>query len=146
LNKTELKAKEWLTQQGKAVDFHSRSSPDFTCRDGTGYEVKLLRENCITFSMTQFEQLRLFPGELKVVVFDGGIQPDYIIPFSELENIPRYWNGIRVKVFSPKEEITQVRNIDPDLYTKVKVDAAKKKITVGEWFNQAIILKFYTKK
>jgi len=100
LNDTEYKAKRWLIEQGKEVIFQPRKSPDFICGDGSGYEVKLLRNNSITFSTRQFDILSQYQNPLVVLVFDEGKEPLFIIPFNDLAARPTYWKHIRIVIYN----------------------------------------------
>ena len=139
MNKTELKAFKWLQAQGKAPIFQSHKSPDFVCPDGTGYEVKLKRENSITFSKTQIEPLKEFPGLVTVLVFNEGEEPLFVIPFNELRDESHYWKHLRITVYDYRKYAQKITNrgIDPELYKQAKADAVLRDISIGQWIDQA---------
>jgi hypothetical protein len=145
LNATETKAKAWIEKQGQTIYFAHRESPDFICESGLGYEVKLIRSNCISFSGRQWQQLKEFSGELMVLAYNGGEVPLYIIPFTEIMEAPKYWKRLRIQIFSPNLEFAHIRSVNHELLLMAKDDAFKKKQTQGEWFNDAIRLKLKIK-
>jgi len=106
MNITEKKAYNWILTQGKEAIFQRRKSPDFICKDGSAYEVKLIRNNVITFSRAQFESLKDSPGNLDILAFDGGIHP-VIIPFNEIRD-KAYLGHIRVVVYNTDEYILEI--------------------------------------
>ncbi len=146
MNKTERKARAWLKKQGKEVVFQSRNSPDFICKDGEGYEIKLLRRNTITFSTSQYEVLKKFSKQLTILVFNGHDDPLHIIPFGELANQPHYWHQIRLRVYDFGAGYISIRKVTPSLFRKARIDAAKHKQTVGMWMDDAIRLKLGLKR
>lgn len=137
MNRTELKAMQWLLAQGEEPIFQPRKSPDFICPDGKGFEVKLLRENTITFSASQFEILSSFENQLKILVFDDGDEPLHIIPFEEIAEKPRYWKHIHIAIYDYESPKT-LRDLDSELYNQARADALKRGITIGDWMNEAM--------
>lgn len=61
MNVSEKIVYNWLikTKKYKAneIRYQSRTSPDFICEDGKGYEAKRLNGNSITFSSSQIDNL-----------------------------------------------------------------------------------------
>jgi len=132
MNKTEKKAHEWiLSTLKKEPTFQRRKSPDFVCSDGSGYEIKLLRSNAITFSSSQFETLREFPYDLKIVVFDDGEEPIAIIPFPEIRENPKYWGKIRIAIYERdwEERVIYIRIEEKDR-DALKIKAGKLGLTL----------------
>ena len=99
MNITEQKAKVWLEKDGKTVVFQGRRNPDFIDSVGNGYEVKLLRNNSIIFSRSQFEELKTYAG-VKVVIYDSdGDEPAFTVPFQEIVDSGKYWRNIHIGVY-----------------------------------------------
>jgi len=96
MNKTEVRAKEWLESQGYgSLAFQNRNSPDFITDKGLGFEVKKLRENTVFFSTRQWRQLEIHPN-VTILVFDSKETPEAIIPFRQLDKPPSYWGKYRL--------------------------------------------------
>lgn len=141
MNKTEEKAERWLQAQEEVSSFQSRKNPDFVCESGDGYEVKLLRNNSIVFTLKQFGDLERFKNPLKILVFNGGVKPLFIIPFGEIAKQPDYWRHIRIIVYDFSGQLC-VRNIDPELFKFAKLQALTERKTLGQWFNELLEAKF----
>lgn len=141
MNKTEAKAKRWLSRQSIEVEFNNRRSPDFITPDGIGYEVKLLRQNTITFYPSQVQQLK----ELEtctILVFNDGDAPIIQIPFKEL-TIPGYYGKIHIalvsfdQVLAPGQVPVRV-SINEELWRWAKAQALLNNKTVGEIVEDAL--------
>lgn len=137
MNITEQKAERWLRAQGITSIFQPRKSPDFICQDGSGYEVKLLRQNSITFSSSQFETLCNFPGELTVLVFNGGEEPLHKIQFNEIDRQRPYWRNLQIIVYVT-DDGTNIRGLDPQLYRLARAEAIGQGKFIGQWLNEVI--------
>ena len=88
MNKTELKAYNWLVKQGHHIQItNAINSPDLITDDGKGYEVKLLRGGTITFSPGQLKVLKSSPYNVIVLVFrKDDIEPYKVIPISDISD------------------------------------------------------------
>jgi len=97
MNVTEQKAYRWLEQHTGYSDlvFQQRRSPDFLAPDGTGYEVKKVRNGTILFTDAQWMSLQKH-SRVKVVVFNDGSEPLDIVDFAELPTPPSYWKNYRL--------------------------------------------------
>jgi hypothetical protein len=72
MNKSELKAKQWLVENKNLKEediFKSKGTPDFLTPIG-GFEVKKLYGDKVIFYSDQLDELTRFP-DVKVLVFDG---------------------------------------------------------------------------
>lgn len=98
MNRTEVRARAWLERQGiRGLTFHSAKSPDFVGADGSGYEVKLIQQNDITFSTRQMQQLAE-QGNVTVLVFTkDGDEPVASFPFSEIRSFGS-WRRIHLRI------------------------------------------------
>ena len=94
MNFTEEKAKRWLDKKGIVATFQRRASPDFIT-DDVGYEVKLIRDNAITFYESQIEQLRQAKQVIVLVFNLKDDDPIAEISFEEME-IPGYYKRFRL--------------------------------------------------
>jgi len=71
VNKTEIKAKEWLIKvkkyNAKDIIKNARGTPDFICSDGKRYEVKFFNGGQIMFTTNQIKSMK---DDDIVIVFD----------------------------------------------------------------------------
>jgi DNA-binding XRE family transcriptional regulator len=96
MNKTELTAKKWLEMQGhKDLVFQHSHSPDFITNKGEGFEVKLVRQNTITFSSRQWGELQTHP-DVTILIFNREGELESIVKFKDLTQPPSYWNKYRL--------------------------------------------------
>lgn len=98
MNASEKVAYQYLQTLGytdSQIEFQSRRSPDFLTSDGKGWEVKLIRQNSITFSQVQINQLKMHSDVAIILVRDAQVKS--IKPLNTLP-LPGYSDGVRVSV------------------------------------------------
>lgn len=99
MNITERKAYQWLTQVGHTnIVYQHNSSPDFIVGGKRGFEVKLVRNNVITFTYEQWELLRAF-GDVSILAFAEKDEPQATIPLCEIATLPCQVQGITMKAY-----------------------------------------------
>ena len=108
MNKTEVKAYNWLIKQGyskEQIVYRSRKTPDFLTSDGRGFEAKKLYGDLIWFTKSQFEELKSM-SNVKILVFkDDSEEPIAEIPSAELKD-GAVFNGVRIYVTSRTPKTT----------------------------------------
>lgn len=104
MNKTEKIAKEWLENNGiQGLVFQRNCSPDFIDANGLGYEVKLSRNNSITFSSGQVDALIERKNVTVLVMEKNNPNPIAQIPINEIKDKDT-WHNYRIRCYSTKEK------------------------------------------
>lgn len=103
LNETERAGYFWLRRQydDADIEFQVRASPDFLTTDGKGWEIKLIRQNVITFSSYQLAMAQTHP-KCTVLAFErGSAEPAISFALRELGPgmMTRYIGKYRITVF-----------------------------------------------
>jgi len=98
MNQTEELAYKWLIEQpdNSEIVFQRRDSPDFINQNGSGYEVKLLKDNHIVFTYGQLRKLLKFGKATVLVMAKGKAEPVAQIPIEDLKDNPDYWNQYHI--------------------------------------------------
>jgi len=136
VNKTEVKAYEWLKNKG--LDVFPTDNPDIVCSDGTGYEVKTLRGNQIMFTERQVEALKSYPNKILILVFrDEDTEPYKIFSFEDLE-MPGYHEGVRLHIANRGKIVI---NLDKEQYRLVRQLAILYDTSVSGLVTQAVVAK-----
>ena len=121
ISKEESKAYHWLISRGykhENIEIHARSSPDFTCSDGKGFEVKKVTNNQIVFHKQQFLLLKQMKN-VTILVYDQteeeNINPSHIVLMDNVENNLKI-EGIKVYVskgcYSVRFELESLKIIE----------------------------------
>ncbi len=138
MNITETKAYNWLKTKGyKDVVFRRNITPDFVTDNGEMFEVKKSRNKTIRFSPGQYNSLKKARG-VKILVFDGGNEPEEIIPFDELRDGQTMWGGYRLYGTQDVDHVVLNVWLDTNLYRRVKAQVALEGKTLAQWFTEIL--------
>ena len=139
MNVTETKAKAWLESQGLQVFYMGNRNPDFIDANGNGYEIKLIRGDCVVLSDKQLGDLNSYQGNLKILAFHIGDDEPTIMTLTELLTMKmgvkpvftKVINLFTVKVELAEEEVIELKCKVIDEHTTIKdwvADAIRRKL------------------
>lgn len=135
MNKSELKAYHWLSNQQLEPLADGRDGrPDFKTKDGHGYEVKLLYNNMIIFTPSQMNFTQTHPDRIDILIFDANsITPIKIVP-ARLITDGGHVDGIRIHVISNPLRL----RIEPELMKAIGHQAIREGRRVCELIEDAL--------
>ena len=104
MTQTERKAFNWLSRQGNVL-LRGKTYPRFMTSEGKGFHAKRLYTHSIIFSDAEVEVLK--EQEVTILVFDGGDEPLFSFPFSEIDFSDRKWHHIDIHVIPWRDMLKQ---------------------------------------
>lgn len=117
MNQTEEAAYKWLIKERsyspEEITFAYRQNPDFVTADGVGYEVKLIRNRTITFTVAQLIALEHHPNVQMLFWNHSDVSPCLVVAFKDLL-IPGYWRQYRLILIDQRQGLTFYRPLTED--------------------------------